>query len=638
MIAVRILLVLLCLYTAAARAEPLSEEDSQLYAAAFDLLHKRQFEPALAAARAAHDPLLAKVLAWDYYVTAKSGADFADITAFIRANPDWPLPAALKRRAEEAITPATPQAAILDWFAQHPPVGVEGVTAYAQALPDQARAADLVRKFWISGSFKPEQIADFLGKFGPMIRPEDDAARLDRLLWEHQDAAARQQLARVDTARRLAGEARLAFASDSSNAEALAAQLPEEPGLIYERIRYLRNHDRDADAIELLRRAPRDQTHPDLWWTERAVLIQHALQKGDASAAYDLAQSGERPTAAIYADAEWLSGWIALRSLGDATQALDHFSRLYDHVAQPRSRSRAAFWAGRAAEALGKGDEAVRWFGLAAQNVTTFYGQLAGARLHQDKPAELPPDPAPLETDISRFEAGAMPELARLLTQIREGDLARFFLVRGWELAKTPGEKVLAADLAVGLGQPDIAVTIAQQTEREGLPLFEAGYPVFPTASDQPEPALLLSLIRKESLFHANLVSGAGARGLMQLMPATAAELARSLKIGSADKDKLTAQLTQDPALNLQLGSAYVGTLLKDFDGSYLLAVTAYNAGPNRVKRWLADMGDPRAPGADPVDWIERIPYWETRDYVQRVLETMQIYRRKLGAPPKADF
>jgi soluble lytic murein transglycosylase len=450
-----------------------------------------------------------------------------------------------------------------------------------------------------------------------MIRADDDVARLDRLLWEHQEPAARQQLTRVDPDHKRLGEARLAFASDASNADTLAAGLREEPGLIYERIRYLRNHDRDDDAIDLLRRAPRDPLHADLWWTERAVLIQHALQKNKSSAAYDLAQNSDRPNATIYADAEWLSGWIALRFLDDATQGLDHFSRLYDHVTLPRSRSRAAYWAGRAAEARGLGDEAVRWFGLAARNIDTFYGQMAEDRLHQDQLAELPPDPVPTADDRAWIDRGTMPELARLLVQIQEPDLARFFLLRESELAKTTGQRVLTANLAISLGQPDIAVSIAQQTEHEGSPLFQAGYPIIPVTGD---PALILSLIRKESGFHSGLVSSAGARGLMQLMPPTAAQL-----------DKLTAQLIYDPALNVTLGSAYVGTLLKDFDGSYLLTAAAYNAGPNRVRQWLGIIGDPRAPDADPVDWIERIPYWETRDYVQRVLEATQIYRRKLG-------
>jgi soluble lytic murein transglycosylase len=224
-------------------------------------------------------------------------------------------------------------------------------------------------------------------------------------------------------------------------------------------------------------------------------------------------------------------------------------------------------------------------------------------------------------------------QVARLLAQIGEADLGRLFLAKNIDLARTPGERELVAALAISQGQPDIAVVIARQSERQGAPMIQAGYPIVATAADDPAPeqALVLSLILKESAFHADLVSGAGARGLMQLLPGTAAQMAKSLKLANADKDAIAPQLIRDPALNIRLGSDYVGSLLADFNGSYVLATAAYNAGPNRVKRWLPDIGDPRT-GVDPIDWIENIPYWETRDYVQRVLEAAQIYRRKLGA------
>jgi soluble lytic murein transglycosylase len=630
--------LLLCL-GASARAAALSADDEHIYKQAFDSAHKRRFDLALTSIQDAQDKLLAKVLEWQYCVTSNSGAGFDDITGFIRANPDWPQQSALQRRAEEAITDAAPKSAILAWFDRHPPLSAAGTTAYAKALIDQGRsrdAADLVRAFWVSGSFDPDQESAFVADFGSLIHGEDDLARLDRLLWDHQEAAARRQLPRVDADHKLLAQARLAFLDDSSDAEAQAARLPadvkDDPGLIYERVRYLRNHDRDDDAIELLRHPAHEQVRPDLWWTERAVLARRALQKGNVSVAYDLARNHGQTDETGFAEAEWLSGWIALRFLHDPVRALDHFSRLYDHVVTPRSRSRAAYWAGRAAEAQGQGDEAVRWFNLAAPDVTTFYGQLAAGRLRQEPTAPLPPDPVPNPADIARFDQHEMPEAARLLTQIKEGDLARFFLVKAFELAQTPGERELAAQLAVALHQDDIAVFVARQEERQGVPMIEIGYPVVPAPGDRPEPALVLSLIRKESGFHAGLVSGAGAEGLMQLLPATAAQIAKSLKVAPGDKDSLKLRLIRDPSLNVTLGSAYVGTLLDDFGGSYVLAAAAYNAGPNRVRRWLQDLGDPRAPGVDPIDWIESIPYWETRDYIQRVLEATQIYRRKLGA------
>jgi soluble lytic murein transglycosylase len=629
---------MLCLGGTAAQAGALSADDEHLYKLAFDSAHKQKFDWALTASHRAHNKLLAKVLEWQYYVTPNSGAEFGEITEFMKANPDWPQQTTLERRAEEAITAGTSKSAMLEWFDQHPPTSVDGAMGYAKALLDQGRtdqATELVRKFWISGNFGQIQERLYLNNFEELIRDEDDIARLDRLMWDHNDAAIRQQMSRVDADHKLLAQARLAFDNEASNAESLAARLPasvkDDPGLIYEWTRYRRNHDNDDGAIQLLRHPSHDQVRPDLWWIERAVLARRALQKGNVSTAYDLAQNHGQTDGAGYAEAEWLSGWIALRFLSDATQGLDHFSRMYDHVATPQSRSRAAYWAGRSCEVLGQGDEAVRWFNLAAQNVTTFYGQLAVGRIHQDQLWALPADPKPTPSDIAQFERQEMTQAAHLLGQIKETDLVRPFMLRAIDLAQTPGERELAANLAASLGRPDIAVTVAKQSERQGVPLIQSGYPVLPTASDKPEHALVLALIRQESAFHTEAVSGAGAMGLMQLMPQTAAQLAKALKVVFKKKDNLNTQLTKNASLNVKLGSAYVGDLLNDFNGSYILTAAAYNAGPGRVRHWLKDMGDPRTADVDPVDWIESIPYSETRNYVERVLEGTQIYRRKLG-------
>ena len=631
--------VLLGLSGAAAWAGALSADDEHLYRLAFDSAHKQHFDWALTTSHKAHNKLLAKVLQWQYYVSPGSGAEFGEITDFMHANPDWPQQTTLERRAEEAITAATPRSLILEWFNAKAPATVEGAMAYGKALLDQGRtdqAAELVRKFWISGNFGQVQERLFLNNFEELIRDEDDLTRLDRLLWDHQETGIRSQVTRVDADHKLLAQARMAFENEASNAVSLAQRLPasvkSDPGLIYEWVRYLRNHDDDDGAIQLLRHPSHDKVRPELWWTERAVLARRALQKGNISAAYDLAQNHGQADGAGFADAEWLSGWIALRFLNDATQGLDHFSRMYDHVATPQSRSRAAYWAGRSNEALGQGDESVRWYNQAAQNVTTFYGQLAVGRIHQDQLWPLPPDPKPSPADISQFERQEMTQVAHLLGEIKETDLVRPFMLKAVELAQTPGERELAANLAQSMGRPDIAVTVAKQSERQGVPLIHSGYPMLPAAGDKPEHALVLALIRQESAFHAEAVSTAGAMGLMQLMPQTAASLAKALKVVFKKKDNLNAQLTKNPSLNIKLGSAYVGDLLSDFNGSYVLTAAAYNAGPGRVRHWLKDMGDPRGPDVDPVDWIESIPYSETRNYVERVLEGTQIYRRKLGA------
>ena len=623
-----------------AQANLLSADDDRIYHQAFEAAHQDRYDLAYAAAAKAHNKLLNKTLHWLNYTQPNSGALFSEITAFILANPDWPQIATLTRRAEEAITAATPGAAVLEWFDVHPPQTVDGALAYGKALMTTGQGdklEQLVRQAWTSGNFGPIQEREFLENFSDVLRTEDDVARLDRLLWDHQDEAAGRQSLRVDEAHRLLAQARMALDNGASNAEAVAARVPaqlkDDPGLIYELLRYRRQHDMDDRAIELLKHPSRNKVRPDMWWVERSALARRALQQGRISQAYDIASDHGLTTGNGYAEAEWLSGWISLRYLNDRDVALRHFTDMYEHVSSAQSRSRAAYWAGRACDALGRGDDAVRWYNLAAQHVTTFYGQLAATRLDRERQWPLPADPLATAEDIDAFERHELVRVARMLAEIKETDLIRPFLLHMSDLATTPGQRALAANLATTLGRADIAVNVAKRSEREGVPLIASGYPIPPLgAGERPERALVLGLIRQESAFHFEAVSSAGARGLMQLMPATAAKVAKALKMVFKKKSALAGALTSNPRLNVKLGSTYLGDLLNDFGGSYVLSIAAYNAGPTRVRRWLHDFGDPRSADVDPVDWIENIPIGETRNYVQRVLEGVQIYRRRLGA------
>ncbi len=625
--------------TVAAAAE-LSAGDEAIYRTAFDLAKLHQFDAALAAGAAADDKRLLKVLEWDYDQTANSGADFQRITDFIRDNPDWPLLGLLRRRAEEAVTPLTPTPAVLAWFDKNPPLTVPGKMAYADLLLGQGRkelAVQLLRKSWVATNFDEEQEKSFLAKFGDLLAKEDEGPRLDRLLWEHQDAAANRQIPRVDPDLQLLAKARMALHGGAPDAEGMAARLPEkfrdDPGLIYEWTRYRRGHDNLDGAIQLLRHPAHDKGPADLWWTERSLLVRALLQKGDVSVAYDIAQTHGLVSGGDFAEAEWLSGWIALRFLKDAEQGLGHFSRLYDHVSLPQSRARAAYWAGRACLELGRGDDAANWFTLAARNPTTFHGQLAAGRLRPDAVPPLPSDPLPTDQDRAAFERQDPVQLIHLLAQIQEAEPAGPFLLKLAETAQTPTQRELIAELATAVDRLDVAVTVSRQSDQRGAPLFGQGYPVLPNPGPTPEPALVLGLIRQESGFKTDTVSKVGALGLMQVMPDTAAEIARKLGVAIAPNHSLKVDLLHDPALNMRLGGGYLDRLLGQFNGSYILTAAAYDAGPARVKGWLRDLGDPRQPGTDAIDWIERMPYSETRDYVEHVLANTRIYRRKLGMP-----
>ncbi len=617
----------------------LSAEDERLYRQAFAAADEGKLDYARALAAKTSDKLPRKALTWVEYSRPASGATFEQIAEFVRANPTWPQISTLARRAEEAITAATPGPVLLDWFAEFPPQTAEGMTAYGAALiaaGDSDQGTELIRRAWVQGSFGPLQEREFLSRWGDLLRPEDQAARLDRLLWDHQDEAATAQLRRVDPDLQRLARARMALARDAARIEALVAAVPEklrdDPGLNYELARYRREHEHEDLAIDLLKGPAADQARPEAWWTERAALVRHELQIGDPAAAFGVADAHGAIEGVALAESEWLSGWICLRYLHDPDTALDRFKRLYEHVQSPASRARAAFWAGRAAEALQDGPQATHWYGVASQLVTSFYGQLAAARLDPAEAWSLPADPVPTEEDRKDFDRMELVRIARALGQIGQDDLVRPFVLRVTEVAATPGERALAAGLAAEAGRPDLAVAVAHRAEREGVVLVNAGYPV-PSlpGSIKPEHALVLGLILQESAFHRDAVSSAGARGLMQLMPATAAKLARAINLVFKRQKTLDTALTHDTGLNLRLGSGYLQDLLAEFDGSYILAVAAYNAGPARVHKWMHDFGDPRDPSVDPVDWIESIPFAETRAYVEHVLEGVQVYRRRLG-------
>ena len=599
---------------------------------ALSAARKDHFAEADRLARQAKSKVLGKLVKWIAYTSPRSGAGFGDITAFIAANPDWPLQSQLQKRAEESITAATPTAEVLAWFQSHPPVTADGGMAYARALlaADQHdRAIKVIRDTWAETGFGVLQERQFLTLFGDHLRPEDNIRKLDRLLWDKQEAAVQRLMLKVDGPHRALAQARLALQDGRAGADGLVASVPaslrDDPGLIYDRVRWRRQKDMDEDAIELLSHPARNQVRPDLWWTERAILARRALQKGMVSRAYQVASDHGLPGGAQLADAEFLSGWIALRFIDDRETALLHFRRLFDGTTTPVSRARGAYWAGRAAEA-GRDDKAAReWFTQAARHLTTYYGQLSAARL-DDHHWPLPADPHPTPEDIKRFDARELAQAARLLADLGDRESLRAFFIRLNDVAQSPGERALVGQLAASTGRTDLAVTVARRADREGVTLVEAGWPVpLVSADGSPEKALVLALIRQESGFMKDVVSTAGARGLMQLMPATAQKVAQSIKVAFSP-GKL-----DDPNYNIKLGSAYLGDLVNDFEGSYILALASYNAGPSRAKRWIREYGDPRDPAVDVIDWIEMIPFTETRNYVQRVMESVAIYRRRLG-------
>lgn len=612
----------------------LSAADERAYSAAISAAERGQWDDAFTAARAAESPVLRDWLTWKRMLEAHSGRSFADIADFMSAHPDWPWRGLLQRRAEEAITVEEDPTQVFAWFQDKNPVSADGWIAKARAMQQLGRTDDLaatVRKAWREADFGTAQEKTFVAQFGGYLTEADHEARLDHLLWDRDTDAARRMLRLVDAGPRALAQARIALIDGAGGVDAAVNRVPEalrdDPGLVFDRMRWRRTHGLEDTAVDLLTHPNADAERPDLWWRERAIMARNALEDGNPRDAYGIISAHKAVDGYPLADAEWMSGWIALRFLNEPARALPHFERLYNNVTTPISLSRGAYWAGRAQEALGNDAVAQEWYRKAAEHGTTYYGQLAGLKLGDQAPG-LPDDPRPTTEDVAFVSDHPLAQVARALAEIGRSDDVTPFIHQLQEEARTPGAKLLATDLAGALGQRHAAVAAARRAALDGVTLVENGYPVarFNTA-DGIEEALVLSIIRQESNFNTDAISRVGARGLMQLMPRTAQGEARKLALDFSE-----TRLTTDPAFNVALGSTYLRDLIDRFDGSYIMAIAAYNAGPGRSVQWANAFGDPRSGAVDPIDWVEMIPFSETRNYVQRVLEGLQVYRQRLGA------
>jgi len=631
----------------APRSGLLSPKDIAVYRQALDLVEKREFAEASTLARTAHEPLPQKVVRWleltEPADTPGTEADFEAAALFVEQNPDWPGQAALRRRAEQSMPPTLSDARVMAWFAKHPALTPEGTTRFAQALLNSGeaqRAVTVIRHAWLTQDFDSAQEDDYRKRFGRHLTHEDDVARLDRLLWDRKAAQATRQARRLGKGYPALAAARLLLARMGPGVDAairrVPASLADDPGLLYERARWRQRKGRYADTIALLDPPDLSLPHPELWWPLRLRSARAAFEQGDISVAYRIAAAHGLDSGLGFAESEWFAGWIALRFLQQPAVAYKHFERLFAGVTSPVSMARAAYWAGEAALALDrKGAEgaegaegnwaklSARWYAEAAAHSTIFYGQLARRRLGWAMEVDAARPPAPDAEQRQRFEQRELVRLVRMLGDLGEDKIQERFLARLSFLAETPEDYRLVADLAADVGRLDFAVRTAKAARVDEVILPDYLFPTIDLPSgDAPEPALVLAVVRQESSFYDEAVSGAGARGLMQLMPTTARQVARRLKVPYSRH-----KLLNDPDYNLMLGRAYLADLADKYDGSYILALAAYNAGPARADSWIRSFGDPRKAGVDPVDWIESLPFEETRNYVQRILESLVVYR-----------
>ena len=526
-----------------------------------------------------------------------------------------------------------------------------GALAVAKSsLGDKDTASRLAAKAWRTGDLDKAQELAFVKKLGHLLTPADHKWRFDRLITDRirwrtsrnkRAAVLSRQISRLEANERRKAKARLAVFNRKKNAGKLLAALPAEKkpdwGLVFQRVEYLRRSKQVTKAAKLLLGAPttlEDIVNPDGWWAERRANAYEALDRGKSKLAYELVRDAGPLSVNPLKDQQFLAGWLALRYLGATDKAIKHFAAMKQAADGPLSRAKSAYWLARAHEAAGNKAAAKSEYEASAKQFDTFHGLLSRQQLNGGQPMalELSPPALATETQVQRFVsldaamAGAIAVKAKLGRSV-----SRLFLANLAAKMETEGEVALAAHLTQKLGDTQQSLRIGKAAIARGMNLIYYSYPVhalpkYKPLRKPPETAFLLGIARQESEFNTHIRSGAGARGILQVMPITARHVCRDYKIKCN-----IGRLQLDESYNTMIASAYTADRMAEFGGSYVLGLAGYNAGPGRARQWIKRFGDPRSARIDAIDWIERMPFRETRKYATKVLSNIQIYRARLG-------
>ena len=577
-------------------------------------------------------PIAEEILNW---MALRDGrGSLADYQLFLDEHGDWPGLSQLRRRGERQVGPETTDDDVLRYFGNRHAQTGHGALYLANALrakgfPDKARS-ELVLA-WRTAAFSRSEQAIFLKNFKSLLEPHH-VDRLDNLLWLGRNEEAKRLLPFVSKAHQHWAQARMALRAKKNGVEGLIRKVPQElqetPGFVFDRFFWRAEKGKRAGAEELLQaqsEIPGRLGRPEFWASWRRILARDALRAGDAERAYALASNHQLTSGSQFADLEWFLGYVALTRLDRPLEAIQHFQTFRAGTDSPISMGRAGYWEGRAYEVLGRPLDAEAAYQFGAEFQTGFYGLLAA------EAAGVPMDPSIVDSRPQNVTAArpldrSVLRAAMLLTRAGEERMAaRFVSAAAQDLPAD--QQASIGDLALWLDAPHVAVTVSKLTASQGNVLNRSYFPLARFEGDEiVPPEIVLSIIRRESEFFPAAVSRAGARGLMQLMPGTAREVSNRLNLSYS-----RSRLIDEPDYNVTLGTAYLAQLIEEFDNNILLVASAYNAGPGRTRSWIRKYGDPREASVDVLDWIENIPFRETRNYVMRVAESVVIYRARLA-------
>jgi soluble lytic murein transglycosylase len=623
---------------AVAATSSTSRSDTDALENVIDLVRKHQPADATQAEAVITDPVARKLAEWIILRSDDNGASVERYRAFIAANPSWPSQTFLHRRLEAALwDDHRDDATVWACFENDSPLSAKGKFALARAMlarGDRANAERLVRDAWRNDSMSEDTESTALDLFGALLTPGDQKARMDLFLYGSEHEAALRAAKRLGAAEVALAKARIASYHKASNARALLEAVPHElhsdPGYIFSKIQLLRREEKFAEAAQLMLGAPRDAArlyNVDEWWIERRLLARKMLDVGERRTAYLIARDAALPARDIYkTEQEFTAGWIALRFLEDPALAAQHFARIGVGSVNPTALARAGYWQGRAAEAAGRAQEARAAYTAAAEQSTSYYGQLARAKLGLPQ-IELNAAPTGRARGLERLE---IVRAVQLLYELDEREIAVPILADMGENGD-PEALVGLGELASRNGDARGMLLVGKAALNRGLPFDFYAYPVngippFKSIGPEVEQSIVYAIARQESAFNPAVVSPAQAYGLMQVTPDAGKYVCK--KYGASFD---LSRMKSDPVYNAALGAAELGGLIEDYRGSYIMTFAAYNAGRGSVKKWIERYGDPRDPKVDAVDWVELIPFSETRNYVQRIMENLQVYRARFG-------
>ena len=614
------------------------QKDFNLVKKSIQEFEKGRWTNALKLSQKAKDKSIHNFIQWKYLLTTGNQASFYDYQSFIKRNENYPRINRIRYLGEHKLsTNKISPRKIINWFGTSEPLSGYGKLILGESLiatGNIKKGKNLIKEGWITADLNRSNMKFFRKKYKKYLDTEDYIKRADYLAWENKYWDLKRMLRYLPKDYQLLYNARQILMSKSYGVDQAIKNVPKklknDAGLNYDRLKWRRKRGRVDDSLEILLKIKNNKDYlvrPDKWWKERAIIARSLIYKKKYELAYKISSKHSLEEGPEFAEAEWMSGWIALSFLNDPILAIDHFNNFYQNVGYPISLSRGAFWLGKAYEKIGDEGKSYKWYEEATKYLTTYYGQLAHLKIKPNQKFKLDEQIKVNEEYKKYFNKKELVKIVYLLDELNKDKYTKHILRHLANDNIINGSEILAADLATNISRYDFAIQLSKFASYQKRFHNDFNYPIISTPKyinnrKIPESSLILSIIRQESEFDMTANSHAGAKGLMQIMPYTAKLVSKQAKLPYSK-----SRLTSDPEYNINLGSHYIAGLLLNYEGSYPFAIAAYNAGPKRVKYWKKINKNPQKNEIDYIDWIELIKFKETRNYVQRVLENYNVYR-----------